>query len=100
VVLVVINSGVRPGLKQLIEISRIRSGKIDSEDIAFRLAPRLNAAGRLNHASEAVELLRARGDDPAIQMATDLDDLNSERREIEQPHLKISRKYSPGLPLI
>jgi len=94
----VINSGVRPGLKQLIEISRIRSGKIDSEDIAFRLAPRLNAAGRLNHASEAVELLRARGDDPAIQMATDLDDLNSERREIEQTTSKDIEKVLSRSP--
>jgi len=68
VVLVVIKNGARPGLKQPIEISRIRSSTINSVHIAFRLAPRLNAAGRLNHASDAVELLRARGDDPAIQM--------------------------------
>ncbi len=80
----VINSGARSGLKRLIEISRIHNGKVDSEDIAFRLAPRLNAAGRLKHASEAVELLRAIGDDPAVQMATALDDLNSQRREIER----------------
>ena len=96
--LTVINSGARPGLKQLIEISRIRSGKVDSEDIAFRLAPRLNAAGRLNHASEAVELLRARGDDPAIQMATDLDDLNSERREIERTTSKDIEKLLARSP--
>jgi len=94
----VINSGARPGLKRLIETSRIRSGKVDSEDIAFRLAPRLNAAGRLNHASEAVELLRATGDDPASQMATALDSLNSERREIERTTSKNIEKLLARSP--
>ncbi len=94
----VINNGTRPGLKQLIEASRIRNGKVYSEDIAFRLAPRLNAAGRLNHASEAVELLRAIEDDPAAQMATALDDLNSERRKIERTTSKDIEKLLARSP--
>ena len=80
----VINGGGRPGLHRLVAASRIQSGRVDSEDIAFRLAPRLNAAGRINHASEAVELLRTTADKPARQMAAALDGLNNERREIEQ----------------
>ncbi len=95
----VINRGARPGLKQLIKTSRIRNGKIDSEDIAFRLAPRLNAAGRIKHASEAVELLRATENDAAGQMAIALDQLNSERRKIERATTKDIERFfarSPG----
>jgi single-stranded-DNA-specific exonuclease len=80
----IINRGTRAGLNQLIDASRIQHDKVDSEDIAYRLAPRLNAAGRLNHASEAVELLRAGESAPAAKMAAALDRLNSKRREIEQ----------------
>ena len=80
----VINSSNRPGLNRLIEASRIQGDRIDSEDIAYRLAPRLNAAGRLNHASDAVELLRARDNVAAAHLAQTLDRLNTRRREIEQ----------------
>lgn len=80
----VINSGTRPGLISLIESSRILGGPVDSEDIAYRLAPRLNAAGRLEHASAAVELLCAAENAPAVQMAAALDGLNSKRRKIEE----------------
>ena len=80
----VINGGARPGLSRLVAASRIQIGSVDSEDIAYRLAPRLNAAGRINHASEAVELLRATASEPARRMAAALDALNGERRKIEQ----------------
>ena len=80
----IINGGARPGLNHLIEASRIQAGYIDSEDIAYRLAPRLNAAGRLDHASEAVELLKARDSAAAARLAQTLDRLNTRRREIEQ----------------
>ncbi|MCP3951211.1 MAG: single-stranded-DNA-specific exonuclease RecJ [Desulfobacterales bacterium] len=94
----VINSGGRPGLNKLTEASRIRSGKVNSEDIAFRLAPRLNAAGRLNHASESVELLRAIGNNTAGRMATALNDLNSERRKIERATSKDIEKLLSRIP--
>lgn len=80
----IINSGVRPGISRLIAVSHIQGGHIDSEDIAYRLAPRLNAAGRLNHASDAVELLRAGDNAAAARLAETLDRLNTRRREIEQ----------------
>lgn len=80
----IINKSIRPGLNRLIEASRLPGGQIDSEDIAFRLAPRLNAAGRLNHASDAVELLKARDNSAAAGLAQTLDRLNTRRREIEQ----------------
>lgn len=80
----IINSGARPGLNRLIEASHSSGGQIDSEDIAYRLAPRLNAAGRLNHASDAVELLKARDNLTAADLARALDRLNTRRREIEQ----------------
>lgn len=66
-----------PGLKKLLECAKISAENLNTESIAFFLAPRLNAAGRLNHPHLALRLLL--GDASA---ATDLERLNSERREI------------------
>ena len=55
-----INSGPRPGIQSLMEISGIQRPFLNSEDIAFKLAPRLNAAGRMAHAKTAADLLLTR----------------------------------------
>ena len=71
----------RLGLKQLAEAAAL-SGKISVNKIYFGLAPRLNAAGRLEHASKSVELLLA--DDPhkAGELAREISRINSRRQEI------------------
>lgn len=84
----VINTGARPGLNCLIKASRIENGRVDSEDIAYKLAPRLNAAGRIKHASDSVGLLSAADIDLAGKMAASLDRLNSERQKIERAMFK------------
>ena len=56
----IIRSTRRPGLNALIEVCEINKPAIDSDDIVFYLAPRLNSAGRIDHAATAVELLRAK----------------------------------------
>ncbi|RJQ49676.1 MAG: single-stranded-DNA-specific exonuclease RecJ [Desulfobacteraceae bacterium] len=77
-----INSGRRPGLAALISACRLKAVK-SAEDISYRLAPRLNAPGRLAHADAAVRLLIAEHADSAAQIAAMLDRLNSERQQIE-----------------
>ena len=79
-----IHSGRRPGLKALLEASAIHNDFLDADDIAFRLAPRINAAGRMDHAARAVELLTAEDIDIAEKTAHTLNLLNRKRRQIEQ----------------
>ena len=70
----------RAGLRALGEAARRPVETITSDDIAFALAPRLNAAGRLAHAQLALELLMARHPVRAGELADELSDLNAERR--------------------
>ena len=80
----VINTCPRPGLKALIKLSGINKSAIDAEDIAYRLSPRLNASGRMDHASLAVKLLNTKDTDEAFTLANALNAMNSQRQEIEQ----------------
>jgi len=80
----IINTGDRCGIKTLIESSGTKNNYVDTEDIAFRLAPRLNAAGRIDHASAAVELLTTNNLKTAKQLAQSLNSMNIKRHNIEQ----------------
>ena len=73
----------RPGLNALIEVCEINKHAIDTDDIIFYLAPRLNSAGRIDHASTAVELLGAKDIKTARTIAHSLNLLNQNRRSIE-----------------
>jgi single-stranded-DNA-specific exonuclease len=79
-----INSEPRPGIQSLIEISGIHRPFLNSEDIAFKLVPRLNAAGRMAHAKTAAYLLQTHNTQKALELAETLNALNSERRTVEQ----------------
>lgn len=82
----IINTGKRCGIKTLMEFSgiiRLRR-TVDTEDVAFRLAPRLNAAGRIAHASTAVELMTTNNLETARQLAQSLNNMNIKRHNIEQ----------------
>ncbi len=68
----------RPGLKELMKKARVK--KISSEDIGFRLGPRLNAAGRIETADVSLELLRTNSPVKAAELASRLEELNSKRR--------------------
>ena len=61
-----------------------RNGKTDSEWIAFQLAPRINAVGRLGQAALAVELLVTEKEDRAMELAAYLNSLNDQRKSLEQ----------------
>lgn len=73
----------REGLRALLRVTRCEAGAADEQTVAFRLAPRINAAGRLQRADAGVELLLT--DDPARaeSIAGELDALNAERRHVE-----------------
>jgi single-stranded-DNA-specific exonuclease len=74
----------RPGVRALAALARIADdAAIDAQDISFRLAPRLNAAGRLGEAQLALDLLLAGDDKTAERLAQELDDQNRERQRIQ-----------------
>ncbi len=74
----------RPGIAALAEIANLEAGPLGTKDVSFRLAPRLNAAGRLGDAQRAFELLLADDASTAGKLATKLDDLNRERQHIQE----------------
>ena len=74
----------RLGLKALMEASKVDPTRLDEGDLAFRLAPRINAAGRLYRADAGVELLLTDDEERAKQIAAELGRANSERRATER----------------
>ncbi len=80
-----------PGLRALIENAGLRA-PIRSSDVAFRLAPRLNAAGRLDEATPALELLLERDPGRARELAARLEDWNRKRQSIEARILAEARE--------
>jgi single-stranded-DNA-specific exonuclease len=74
----------RVGLKALMEASKCDPSRLDEGDIGFRLAPRINAAGRLYRADAGVELLLTDDEERAKQIAEELGRANSERRATER----------------
>jgi single-stranded-DNA-specific exonuclease len=78
------NTG-RPGLRALMATTGARPGAMDAESIAYGLAPRLNAAGRLAHAEASLRLLLTTSDSEGQALAAQLNALNQERqRQTEQ----------------
>lgn len=78
-----LNALERPGLAALKQVAQI-VGPIGSYEVGFQIAPRLNAAGRLENATAALDLLLARDPDAAQSAARSLDTRNRERQQIER----------------
>ncbi len=70
----------RPGLQALFQSSEINPLELSENDIAFGLAPRLNAQGRLGDAKESVELLSTQDQGRAAELANQLEGMNARRR--------------------
>jgi single-stranded-DNA-specific exonuclease len=77
-------STAKPGLRALMRIARVDPSGLDATAVGFRLAPRINAAGRLYRADAGVELLLTDDDARAAAIADELDHANAERRQTEQ----------------
>ncbi len=73
----------RPGIRALLAVSRREPDRVTEEDLAFSLAPRLNAAGRLDEMGLGVECLLTEDPAQALEMARRLDDINHRRRELQ-----------------
>ena len=77
-------STARPGLRALMSVTRADPSALDTGTIGFRLAPRINAAGRLRRADAGLELLLTEDPARASEIARELEAVNAERRAVEQ----------------
>jgi single-stranded-DNA-specific exonuclease len=75
--------GRRVGLRALMNVAGLAPADADERAAGFRLGPRINAAGRLQRADAALELMLTQDEDRAAEVARELDQLNSERQDEE-----------------
>jgi single-stranded-DNA-specific exonuclease len=73
----------KPGLRALMQAAGVDPASVDAGAVGFRLAPRLNAAGRLGHPRAALELLLTEDETEARRLADSLEELNRERQAVE-----------------
>ena len=78
----------KPGLQELMRSASVDPATVEAGAIGFRLAPRLNAAGRLGRPEAALELLLTEEKEPARLLAAQLEDLNRDRQAVEQRILR------------
>ena len=93
-----------PGITALIRVSGCEGKAINTGIVGFQLAPRLNAAGRIETARRGVELLTAEDVHEAVSIAAELNALNTERRDLEQDILTEAESmlggFTPDVPAI
>ncbi len=78
----------KPGLQALMRAARVDPAIVDTGAVGFRLAPRINAAGRLGHPGAALELLLTADREEASRLAARLEELNRERQQVEDRILR------------
>jgi len=83
----VLQRSARPGVRALLQVAGLagaEAGPLTSGQVAFKLGPRINAAGRLDDAGTAVELLLCEEPERALRLAQQLDQANTERQQLER----------------
>ena len=92
---------VNPGLKALLEVAQISTKRPPtSTEVAFRIAPRINAAGRMDVARDVIELFSAKDAARARELAAKLDRLNADRQEEERRILCAVEERIAGDPAL
>ena len=79
-----LRTAVNPGLKALLEVAQLGGRPLTSGEVAFRIAPRINAAGRMDVARDVIELFSVKDAARAREIAAKLDKLNADRQEEER----------------
>lgn len=80
------------GMEALIDVAGLKDRKITAGHIGYTLAPRLNAAGRVAHATRAVELLTTPSQEEAYEIAEELQETNLERQALERDIHEMARQ--------
>jgi len=90
---------VNPGLKALLEVAQVSPNRPPtSVEVGFRIAPRINAAGRMDVARDVIELFSVKEPERARELAAKLDQLNTERQEEERRILRAVEERFSGDP--
>lgn len=88
-----LNRANRPGVRALLEVSGAQPGTVTAMNIGFTLGPRINAAGRLESAMIAYELLIANDYRRALELARQLQELNNQRQDLTREAQERVRQY-------
>jgi len=89
-----LNHTQNAGLRALIQIANLQGGTIRERDISYVLGPRINAAGRMKHASLAFQLLTTGNDEAARNYAQELEQLNQSRQQQTEELMKLVREQA------
>ena len=96
-----LRKAVNPGLKALLEVAQISANRPPtSGEVGFRIAPRINAAGRMDVARDVIELFSVRDPARARELAAKLDQLNTDRQEEERKILRAVEERFTGDPTL
>ena len=96
-----LRKAVNPGLKALLEVAQISPKRPPtSGEVGFRIAPRINAAGRMDVARDVIELFSVKDPTRARELAAKLDHLNSDRQEEERKILRAVEERFTGDPTL
>src|SRR5918911_158932 len=82
----IMNAFPRPGVRALIETSGLKPGEVDAAALGFRVAPRVNAAGRLEDPTIAYQLLMSESYEEAFELAREINRLNEERQALTRTY--------------
>src|SRR5437870_762773 len=97
----IMNAFPRPGVRALIETSGLKPGDVDAAALGFRVAPRVNAAGRLDDPGIAYRLLMSESYEEAFALAAEINRLNEERQSLTriyevQAHELVQQQFESG----
>lgn len=96
-----LRSAVNPGLKALLETAQISANRPPTAgEVGFRIAPRINAAGRMDVARDVIELFSVKDPARARELAAKLDQLNTDRQEEERRILRAVEERFSGDPAL
>ena len=79
-----LSESMRPGIRAMLQVAGIEEAPKTVRDMSFSLGPRINAAGRVGHALDAVKLLMANDEGGALELANHLETLNQARRDLDE----------------
>lgn len=91
-----LNDSPRVGIREMVKQAGLKLGELDAESISWTLAPRLNAAGRLEHAMASYRLLTTVSQDEAEDLAAWLQQKNTERQELTTRALRTAHELLDG----
>jgi single-stranded-DNA-specific exonuclease len=95
-----LNQSKNPGLRAILELSGLMTGRSPSaRQVAFQIAPRINAAGRMDDAQNVIRMFLTEDPEHAMRLASQLHSLNQERRDTEAEIVRLVLEECAGVPV-